>query len=204
MTETDGSERMAAGGESSDPMVSCLCLTGRRDVVEPWKQFFTSAGIDLVLHVPASIAMACSFVRHQASALALAHVPSAGEIGGALSGLFPIRTVRFPPLVVIVDRAITDAERERLRLQGAAHIVERPLTNDRDGSVLRQLVHSGSWFKGTTDRLAVTDAIQMLAAGRMSGMLTVGCPHAKDIHSSLWHEAGPCIRRRIRPTTERE
>jgi Domain of unknown function (DUF4388) len=193
MTETDGPERMFPdGGRAPEPVVSCLCLTDRPDVVEPWQQLFARTGINLVPHVPTSTAMACALARHEGSAFTLAHVPNTAEAGGALSSLVPIRNVLFPPLVVMVDHAVTADERERLRLQGAAYIVERPLSNSDDAAVLRQLVHSGSWFKGTTDRIVVTDVLQMLAADRKSGMLTVGCAHGQDFHTFPWHHTRQC------------
>src|SRR3954470_12950974 len=115
MTETDGPDRMFPdGGRAPELVVSCVCLTDRAEVVEPWEQFFARTGIKLVPHVPTSTAMACAFARHEASAFTFAHVPSVAEVGGALSSLVPIRNVLFPPLVVMVDRAVTAGDRERL------------------------------------------------------------------------------------------
>lgn len=176
-----GGDAPSRGDPGISITISCLAAGGEPELVDYCKGAFAQLGINLVVNTFETVEDALVVASHEALTFVLA---SAGATCSIL------RSVQFPPLVVIADKKLTPAERERFRLQGAACILERPLSVDHDGSLLRKVATSARWSSSTIDCVNVSDLLQMVAAKEHSVMVTVSCSHGKELSGSSWEEIG--------------
>jgi predicted regulator of Ras-like GTPase activity (Roadblock/LC7/MglB family) len=93
-------------------------------------------------------------------------------------------------LVVVADEKLTGVEREFLRLQGTAHIIEMPV-KDIDVAQLGVLSRSNTWISAPLQRMPLPDVMQMMATHRQSGMISVVCPHCSLLSRMAWNDNGP-------------
>lgn len=145
---------------------------------------FNDIGLHFLPEVPGSAAEAHALAKQGTLALTLAYMPDPASAGQALSPALDLRSVLFPPLVVLVDRAPTPTEQEALRIQGAAFILLDPPDTPRDAEPLRALARSSSWLSAKMDRMPLPDVLQTMAVHNQSGMVSIACKHTR-FHSAL-------------------
>ncbi len=165
--------------------VQYLCLAGETEIRDALKPI-GDGPFAFVGHRPSSIAGAHSMLKSGSVALALIHIPDPSVAGGPLSAALPAQTVLFPPLVAVVGRTPTTDERDLFRIQGVAHILERPLNIDRDTGVFEVLARSRSWMTASLERMPLPDVLQTMAAHRQSGMLTITAHGMPGLSSTPW------------------
>lgn len=179
----------------SGSVTNYLCLAPEdtaRDALNLWSEI----GIYLFPDVPATAAEAHSLAKQGTLALTLAYMPDPARAGEPLSPSLDIRSVLFPPLVVLVDRAPSLAEQEAFRLQGAAYILLQPSDLERDAKAIRALARSSSWLSAKIERMPLPDVLQTMAVHNQSGMVSIACKHMR-FHSNLpWNHGQKLCRAR--------
>ncbi|HLM71562.1 MAG TPA: DUF4388 domain-containing protein, partial [Polyangiaceae bacterium] len=167
----------------SGSVTNYLCLAPE-DKAKDALSVFNEIGIYLFPDIPASTAEAHSLAKQGTLALTLAYMPDPARAGDPLSPALELRSVLFPPLVVLVDRAPSLAEQEALRIQGVAFILLQPPELERDAKTLRMLARSSSWLSAKIERMPLPDVLQTMAVHNQSGMVSIACKHMR-FHSTL-------------------
>ncbi|NUQ73637.1 MAG: hypothetical protein HUU21_08795 [Polyangiaceae bacterium] len=179
----------------SGSVTNYLCLAPE-DKARDALGVFNEIGIYLFPDVPASDAEAHSLAKQGTLALTLAYMPDPSRAGEPLSPSLDIRSVLFPPLVVLVDREPSSAEREELRIQGAAYILRGPPDLGRDATTIRALARSSSWMSAKIERMPLPDVLQTMAVHNQSGMVSIACKHMRCHSNFSWKQGQKLCRAR--------
>jgi hypothetical protein len=176
---------MEAAHKHTLESLGCLSLTDEEPVQRALVDQFAALGMQLAVHTPRTPAEAQSLARR--CSFTVAHLKTGVN---ELSSLLPVRSVQSPPLVVIADWKTTPAEREQLRLAGAAQVLEWPLADS--GRAIRAFADANASFKVSQEFMVVTDVLQTMATRKRSGLVTVSCPHHIDFGVDEWTNGAAC------------
>ena len=115
--------------------------------------------------------------------------------GNALSSLFSLESVHWPPLVVLARSPLTVGRVEALRRQGCSALLSVGDDAGRSRRVLDALARSPQWFSADLRRAPLADLLQMWNSDRRSGLVWVGCPHVPSFSMHPWWTAGSACTR---------
>ena len=144
-----------------------------------------------------SVGAAVSLIERKSPVFSLAYIPQPAPPDLVLSSTLPIRNVAFPPLIAVVDGEPDVDIRERLRLAGAVHVTSYPLSPQRDKDVVEIVKRFPAWFSTPADQMNVQAVVQLMAAHRLSGMISVECGCVSAVSEFSWRRAGPfrCVQK---------
>jgi hypothetical protein len=119
--------------------------------------------------------------------VAFSYLADPSSAGGVLHAPSSLRTVVWPPMVVVVSRNPSKGELERLRRQGVVHVCRE--IDATFGNVVRRLIDPSSC--GRWKLVPGMLAEWLLAAEKASGsgMLVVSCPHWEGASSYPWENS---------------
>jgi predicted regulator of Ras-like GTPase activity (Roadblock/LC7/MglB family) len=167
--------------------LSCLCLTKHESAWPELSSIWPSGTPEIRARSPRTLEEARAMVRQYTVPFALAHFPRLEPMEERLSTFAPIRHLGFPPLIVIVDQPLAPAEKERLRIQGVAHVIVRPVREpDEHVGALRGLLRSGTWMSGSLEQMGLVDVLQLLGNNNQTAMVSIVDGVAEDMSTEAW------------------
>ncbi|MBK8014503.1 MAG: DUF4388 domain-containing protein [Deltaproteobacteria bacterium] len=149
----------------------CICLNADVSLIEELTVVLSSIDFGLTPIFPQQL----GDVRRAAltASLAVAELPDEHTWDRSFSRDFRLHHFSFPPLVVIVPRRASAAHYDRLRHQGVAAVLERPLSAKTVLAELRPLLKARRWMTGRLEQMSLADILQNLAAGGTTAEVTL-------------------------------
>jgi predicted regulator of Ras-like GTPase activity (Roadblock/LC7/MglB family) len=123
----------------------------------------------------------------ESSLLALSYVGDPAAAGGVLHAGSSLRTVLWPPLVVLTGRPPNKNELEKFRRQGAIHVTQAVDNNTLN--VFRKLVEAAVTDRRPVVEGALAGLMSSLEKARVSGLLVVACPHWMGLSVYPWENS---------------
>jgi hypothetical protein len=123
----------------------------------------------------------------ESASLALSYIADPAAAGSVLHAGSSLRTVLWPPLVILTGRPPNKSEQERFRRQGAIHITQA-VDNNTMG-VFRKLVESAVTDRRPLQPGGLAGLMTSLEKARVSGLLVVACPHWMGLSVYPWENS---------------
>jgi hypothetical protein len=119
--------------------------------------------------------------------LAMCYVPDPAAAGGVLHAASSLRTVLWPPLVIITGRPPSKIELERFRRQGAVHVTQA--VDHTTIGVLRRLLETDAAEQRVITRDGLASHMATMEKAKSSGLLVVRCSHWSGLSVYPWENS---------------
>jgi hypothetical protein len=123
----------------------------------------------------------------ESAQIALCYVHDPASAGGVLHSGSSMRTMLWPPLVVITSRTPTKQELERFRKQGAVHVAQGVDLNTVN--VIKKLIEPSVTDRRSLKAESLPNILVSMEKARVSGLLVVACSHWMGLSVYPWENS---------------
>lgn len=175
--------------EAHPIQVHCLMLSRDEELPHGLDAHLHGSERRLNLHRVSNLGDASALLKRETLSLVVAQLPRAADAGGTLSAQVAVRCVRHLPVVLVVGNSPSEAETERLRMQGVSHIVIGGAGEVSSDSRVAKILRHGSWQMGQLQPGLTRTLLQQLSARKASALVTIGCPHGEILSIYPWQNS---------------